>query len=144
MTEITRSIEIIASKNRVWSQIHPSNWPSIFFFVKAVDGYTDGKAGVGTTATVVAGGGAEEALVRYQVKITEFIEKEKIAYDRYGGPLTGRGVMTIKSLQTGTLLRRTSYYDDDLSPETIKTLSDGMEHDNMRLKQMIEKLKKTN
>ncbi len=141
MTEITRSIEILASKTRVWSHINPTKWKEIFYFVKEVDGYTDGEPGVGTKAHVVAGDN-ELTAVRYSVEITEFVQKEKIEYRRYGGPLQGRGVMHLKSLQTGTLLRRTSYYDDELSSETIKALSEGMEKDNMRLKLQIETIKK--
>ncbi len=141
MTEITRSIEILASQKRVWSHIHPTKWKEIFFFVKEVDGYTDGEAGVGTKAHVVAGDN-DVTSVRYSVEITEFVPKEKIEYRRYDGPLQGRGVMHLKSLHTGTLLRRTSFYDDELSEDTIKALSAGMEKDNLRLKMQIETIKK--
>ncbi len=139
MTEITRSIEILASRNRVWSHIQPQNWKKIFNFVKEVDGYPAEKAGVGTKVKVVAGANGENQ-VKYHVEILEVVEKEKIVYRRYGGPLTGTGIIQIKSLHTGTLLRRTSHYDDDLSEEILRTLGGGMEKDNLRLKQMIEKI----
>lgn len=139
MTEITRSIEIVASRGRVWSHIHPGNWTKIFHFVKDVDGYKEGDGWIGKKAKVVAGD-QEDSAVKYNVEITEFVDKEKITYRRYGGPLSGTGVMYLKPLQTGTLLRRTSYYDDDLSEQTIKTLCDGMERDNLRLKAIIEKI----
>lgn len=139
MTEITRSIEIVASRTRVWSHIHPGNWQKIFHFVKEVDGYKEGDGWIGKKAKVVAGGD-EETAVKYNVEITELQDKEKIVYRRYGGPLSGTGVILIKPLTTGTLLRRTSYYDDDLSEQTIKTLCEGMEKDNMRLKTIIEKI----
>jgi len=139
MAEITRSIEIIASRNRVWSHIQPQKWPEVFNFVKEVDGYPTAKAGVGTKVTVVAGQNGEN-LVKYNVEIVELIEKEKIVYRRYGGPLSGTGIIQIQSLQTGTLLRRTSYYEDALSEETLRALGEGMEKDNLRLKEIIEKI----
>lgn len=141
MTEITRSIEILAPKNEVWAFIHPSNWPRIFNFVRAVNGYAaDGNAGVGTTAQVDTSGDATG--VTYKVQITEYEEKSKITYRRYDGPLTGKGIIQLMSLGSGTLLRRTAFYDDDLSSGTIQALSEGMEEDNMRIKKMIEKIGK--
>jgi|GEM_PF-2022807 len=139
MPEITRSIEIIASRNRVWSHIQPQKWPTIFNFVKEVDGYPTAQAGVGTKVEVVAGKNGEN-LVKYNVEIVELVEKEKIVYRRYGGPLTGTGMMQIQPLQTGTLLRRTSFYDDPLSEDTLRALGEGMEKDNLRLKEIIEKI----
>ena len=141
MTEITRSIEILASRNRVWTHIHPRNWTQIFNFVKDVNGYSeDGEAGVGTRADVIAGN--DENAVKYHVEVTEFVEKSRIAYRRYGGPLSGTGEIQIRSIGTGTLLRRTTVYNDDLSEETIKSISVGMETDNMRLKNLVETLKR--
>ncbi|MFQ5651019.1 MAG: SRPBCC family protein [bacterium] len=138
MTEITRSIEIQASRNRVWAHIQPRNWTKIFDFVREVNGCTeDGEAGVGTEARIETG--EDDTAVKYKVAITEFVEHSRIAYRRYGGPLTGKGEIQIKSLGSGTLLRRTSYYDDDLSKETIRMLSEGLEKDNQRLKSTIEK-----
>ena len=69
-------------------------------------------------------------------------EKTKIAYRRYGGTLVGGGVIQLKSLQNGTLLKRRSIYDDDLSKETIQSLSEGMEKDNLRIKKMAETTQK--
>ncbi len=140
MTKITRSIEIIASMNRVWSHIQPASWPMIFNFVKEVDGYTEGDDGVGVTATFETPSPAGVG-IKYKVRITEFVEKRRIAYDRYDGPLKGRGLIQVRSLQTGTLLRRTSFYDDPLSEDTVRVLSEGMEQDNLRLKHLIETLK---
>src|SRR3990172_1337368 len=137
MTEITRSIEISSAKDKVWSHIHPSKWTKIFNFVKEVNGYTNGEAGVGTKARVVAGKD-ETTAVKYNVEITEFVPNVKIVYRRYNGPLKGKGEIHIKALQSGTLLKRTSYYDDNLSESTIKTLSEGMENDNLRIKTIIE------
>jgi len=56
--------------------------------------------------------------------------------------LVGKGVIQLKSLQRGTLLKRTSVYDDDLSEETIQSLSEGMEKDNLRIKKMAETTQK--
>ncbi len=136
MTEIRRSIEIAATNDRVWECINPQNWQSIFHFVKKVDGYEQGKSGVGTHASIIAGG--DDTAIRYNVEVTELSEKTKIAYRRYGGPLVGKGVIQLKPLQKGTLLKRTSIYDDDLSEETIQSLSEGMEKDNLRVKKVAE------
>ncbi len=140
MTEIKRSIEIAATNERVWACIHPKNWENIFHFVKNVDGYDHGKSGVGTQASISAGD--ESTAIKYNVEVTELTEKTKIAYRRYGGPLVGKGVIQLKSLQNGTLLKRTSVYDDDLSEETIQSLSEGMEKDNLRIKKMAETTQK--
>lgn len=137
MTEIIRSIEIDAPLADVWDYVHPANWKKIFYFVQNVNGYTDGKAGVGTQATVVAGGN-NSTEVKYQVKITEFVEKEKIVYKRYGGPLNGEGIIQLKPLNEGTLMRRKGIYTDDLSEEVMHALSEGMEKDNLRIKRIIE------
>jgi len=140
MTEIKRSIEITATNERVWDCIHPKNWQNIFHFVKNVDGYDHGKSGVGTQASISAGD--ESTAIKYNVEVTELTEKTKIAYRRYGGPLVGGGVIQLKSLQNGTLLKRRSIYDDDLSKETIQSLSEGMEKDNLRIKKMAETTQK--
>jgi len=140
MTEIKRSIVIAAPVEKVWAQIHPKNWTRLFNFVKEVRGYTNGQAGVGTTAKVIAGD-PDTPLIQYDVEITEFVEKKKIAYRRYGGPLTGDATMILKSLPNGTRLERTSHYEDDLSEETIKTLSAGMEKDNEKIKNLVEAAK---
>ncbi len=137
MTEIIRSIEIEAPRNRVWSYIHPCNWSRIFNFVKAVDGSLDEAPAVGMIAEVEAGGDTI-GQVKYMVKITEFVEKERIAYHRFSGPLSGKGLIQLRALNTGTLLRRTSFYNDALSEQTIFELSSGMERDNLRLKQLVE------
>ena len=136
MTEISRSIEISAAPDKVWSYIDPKNWTKIFEFVREVNGYTAGKPGVGTQAKVVAG--EADSAVKYNVEITEFKEGEKIIYRRYGGPLTGRGVIQLKPLHKGTLFVRTSYYDDDLSEETMQALCAGMEKDNTKMKRNVE------
>ncbi|MFQ5771188.1 MAG: SRPBCC family protein [bacterium] len=136
MTEITRSIEISEPIDRVWEQIDPKNWTKIFEFVKEVNGYTNGHPGVGTHAKVVAGEDSDLA-VKYNVEITEFIENKKIVYRRYGGPLSGKGLIQLKPLQNGTLLTRISYYEDDLSEEIMHTLSQGMEKDNEKIKKCI-------
>lgn len=137
MTEIIRSIEIDAPLDEVWSYIHPQNWKKIFYFVKSVNGYTDGKAGVGTQATFMAGSD-DISSIKYNVEITEFVEKKKIAYRRYGGPLIGEGLIQLKPLNEGTLMRRKGVYQDALSEETIHALSEGMERDNLRIKNIIE------
>ncbi len=137
MTEITRSILINASAEKVWAQIHPKNWTKLFNFVKEVQGYSDGQAGVGTQAKVIAGD-ADTPLIQYNVEITEFVENEKIGYRRFGGPLTGDAVILLKSIPNGTLMVRTSFYEDDLSPETIKTISSGIEKDNEKIKKLVE------
>lgn len=137
MTEITRSISINAAPEKVWALIHPKNWTKIFDFVKDVHGYTDGKAGVGTQARVSAGD-PDAPLIQYNVEITEFVENEKIGYRRFGGPLTGEAVILLHSIPNGTLMVRTSYYEDDLSPETIKTISSGIEKDNEKIKKLVE------
>ncbi|NIR53015.1 SRPBCC family protein [candidate division KSB1 bacterium] len=137
MTEISRSIEISAPTDKVWSHIDPKNWTQIFHSIQRVNGYSSGKPGIGTQATVVAGVN-EESAIKYNIEITEFQEKQKIEYKRFGGPLTGRGMIRLRPLQKGTLLTRTSYYDDDLSEETIQALSEGMENDNEKIKTTIE------
>ncbi len=137
MTEITRSITIAAPPEKVWLQIHPKNWTKLFNFVKEVYGYSDGKAGVGTQAKVVAGD-ADTPLIQYNVEITEFIENEKIEYRRFGGPLTGEAVILLERVQNGTLLKRTSFYEDDLSEDTIRTISTGIEKDNQKIKKLVE------
>jgi len=137
MTEITRSIEIDAPVEEVWRCIHPENWKKIFYFVKDVNGYTDGKAGVGTQATFVAGHD-DITSIRYNVQVTEFVEGEKIAYKRYGGPLVGEGQIQLKALKEATVLRRKSVYEDDLSLEIVQALSQGMERDNQRIKHIVE------
>lgn len=137
MTEITRKIAIAAPPEKVWAQIHPKNWTKLFNFVKEVYGYSDGQAGVGTQAKVVAGD-ADTPLIQYNVEITEFVENEKIAYRRFGGPLTGDAVILLKPVKDGTLLERTSYYEDDLSEETIRTISTGIEKDNQKIKRLVE------
>ncbi|HEX9654045.1 MAG TPA: SRPBCC family protein [bacterium] len=137
MTEITRSVTISASPEKVWAQIHPKNWTKLFDFVKEVYGYTDGKAGVGTQAKVVAGD-ADTPLIQYNVEITEFIENQKIGYRRYGGPLTGEAVILLRPAPMGTLMERISYYEDDLSQDTIKTISAGIEKDNEKIKTLVE------
>ncbi|MFQ5638400.1 MAG: SRPBCC family protein [bacterium] len=136
MTEISRSIEIAATLDKVWSYIEPQNWTKIFDFVKKVDGYSKGRPGVGTQAKVVAGN--KEVEVCYNVEITEFKECDKIVYKRYGGPLTGKGMIQLKPLQSGTLFVRTGFYDDNLSEQIIKTISVGMEKDNRKIKKNIE------
>ena len=136
MTEIKRSIEIAATNERVWDCIHPKNWENIFRFVKNVDGYDPGKSGVGTRASISAGD--ESTAIKYNVEVTGLTENTKITYRRYGGPLVGKGVIQLKPLQKGTLLKRASIYDDDLSEETIQSLSEGMEKDNLRIKKMAE------
>ncbi len=137
MTEITRSIEIFAPRDRVWLHIHPRNWTKIFSSVKEVNGYAeDGDAGIGAKASVLTGD--DDATIKYNIEITEFEPNYKIVYRRYGGPLTGKGIIQIRSLGQGTLLRRTTFYDDHLSEETIKSLSAGIEQDNKRLKNIIE------
>ena len=136
MTEIRRSIEIAATNDRVWECINPQNWQNIFHFVKKVDGYEQGKSGVRPHASVIAGG--DDSAIRYNVEVTELSEKTKIVYRRYGGPLVGKGVIQLKPLQKGTLLKRTNIYNDDLSEETIQSLSEGMEKDNLRVKKVAE------
>ena len=140
MTGIERSIEIAATNERVWECVHPKNWQNIFNFVKNVDGYDPGKSGVGTQASIIAGDAG--TAIKYNVEVTELTENTKIAYRRYGGPLAGKGVIQLKPLQSGTILKRTSVYDDDLSEETIQSLSEGMEKDNLRIKKMAETTKK--
>jgi hypothetical protein len=137
MTEITRSININASAQKVWEQIHPKKWTKLFNFVKEVYGYADGEAGVGTQAKVAVGD-ADTPLIQYNVEITEFVENERIAYRRYGGPLTGEALILLKPIQNGTLLERISYYEDDLSPGTIETISVGIEKDNEKIKRLVE------
>ncbi len=140
MTEITRSIEILEPIGQVWKHINPQNWTNIFDFVQDVIGNQDGKPGVGTQAMVVAGENQELA-VKYNVEITEFVENEKIAYKRYGGPLSGKGVFQLKPLQDGTLLTRISCYEDDLSEATIQTLCHRMETDNEKIKKSFVNIK---
>ena len=137
MTEISRSIEIAAPRDQVWAYIQPENWTKIFDFVREVDGYTDGRPGVGTRARVVAGADAQST-VQYNVEITEFKAPERIVYRRYGGPLSGKGVIEVKPLQKGTLFVRTSYYEDDLSESTIEMLSTNLERDNRKIRRNIE------
>lgn len=136
MTQITRQVEIAAPLEKVWAHIDPKNWTKTFTFVKTVDGHADGTPGVGTQATIEAGEGGP--MVKYNIEITEFLEKETIEYRRYGGPLPGKGRMRLKPLQNYTVFSRTSYYEDDLSEETIQTLSAGMERDNQKLKRLVE------
>lgn len=137
MTEITRQIEIAESPQKVWSQIDPSNWPNIFSSVKEVNGSTNGQPGVGTRVKIVAGE-KHDYSIQYNIEITEFKKMEKIAYRRFGGPLPGKAMMQIKPLQKGVLFVRTSYYDDDLSDETMQMLCEGMEKDNARIKELVE------
>ncbi|MFQ5709150.1 MAG: SRPBCC family protein [bacterium] len=137
MTEIRRSIEISAPKEKVWSFINPKNWADLFDSVESVDGYNDGQPGVGTKASVVAGNDALTT-IKYRVEITEFLESNRIVYRRYGGPLSGKGIIELKELQIGTLLERVSQYDDDLSENILDTLSAGMEKDNLKIKQLVE------
>ncbi len=140
MTEITRSIEICAPAEKVWSCIDPANWTNVFTSVKEVDGDLNGEVGNGTRFTVVAGID-ELTTIRYNIEITDYLKNKKIAYRRFGGPLPGTGMMQLKSLQNGTLLVRTSHYDDDLSEETMNTLCEGMERDNKKIKKMVEEMK---
>jgi hypothetical protein len=79
--------------------------------------------------------------ISYNIEITEFIEKTKIAYRRYGGPLSGKGVIELRPLQSGTVLTRTGFYDDSLAEETIKSICDGIEQDNLRIKKTVENSK---
>jgi len=137
MSLITKSIEILASRDQVWSYLDPSKWTEIFTFGKDVNVQTNGPSGVETTA-IFEPDPNNDLWVKYNIKITEFVIGEKIAYQRYGGPLAGHGLISIHSLQTGTLFRRKGSYNDNLSNETIKMLSGGMENDNRRLKNMIE------
>ena len=140
MTEIKRTIEISAPAEKVWLCIHPKNWTKIFNFVREVNGYTDGNAGIGTQAKVVAGKDDLTA-IKYNIEITEFAENEKIGYRRYGGPLAGKGRIQLKPLQKGTLLVRSSHYEDDLSEKIISALSKDMEKDNDKIKKMVEEMK---
>lgn len=137
MTEIKRSIEISAPVEKVWSCVHPQNWDKIFKFVKEINGFNNGNVGVGTQAKVSAGND-EMVTISYNVEVTEFNENQKIAYRRFGGPLSGKGVIQLKALQNGTLLTRISQYDDDLSEPIIHALSEDMERDNLKIKQMVE------
>lgn len=137
MTEITRSVEILAPQDKVWAQIEPSKWTEIFDFVREIDGYTEGKPGVGTKAKVVAGQD-DISTIEYYVEITEYKENEKIAYRRYGGPLPGKSVITLTKLHNGTLLTRSNQYEDDLSQDTLNALSAGLEKDNLKIKRTIE------
>ena len=111
----------------------------IFNFVKEVNGFENGDAGIGTTAKVIAGKD-DVTTVKYSVEIVDFIPTKKIVYRRYDGPLAGKGEINLITLQNGTLLKRTSYYDDDLSTSTIKALSVGMEKDNLRIKSLVESI----
>ncbi len=105
--------------------------------MKSVNGYSDdGEAGVGTTADIVAGGA--DAAVSYHIEITEFVKDSRIVYRRYGGPLSGRGKIEVRSTGFGTTVQRTSYYDDALSEDTIKSLGAGIDKDNLRLKRVAE------
>ncbi|MFQ6114588.1 MAG: SRPBCC family protein [bacterium] len=140
MTEITRSIEISAPAEKVWSCIDPTNWTKIFNSVKEVDGVVNGEVEVGNQFKVVAGID-ELTTVRYNIEVTEYSKNKKIVYRRFGGPLSGKGVIHLKSLQNGTLLVRTNGYDDDLSEPTKNALSEGMEKDNDRIKEMVEAMK---
>lgn len=134
MTEIKRSIEIAAPRERVWECIQPQNWTKLFEFVNSVDGYEESDK---ARATVVAGD-KNTAAIRYNIEVTELNEKSKIVYRRYGGPLAGEGVFHLRSLQNGTLLTRKSTYEDNLSQETTHLLSTGIEKDNLKVKQMAE------
>jgi uncharacterized membrane protein len=137
MTEITRSIEIAAPREVVWSHVQPKRWPEIFDFVLEVNGLGDhSAAAVGAEALVVAGD--QETQVQYKIEVTEMQDRERIAYRRFDGPLAGRGLIQLKALQNGTLFRRISYYDDVLTEQTIEALSKGMEKDNLRIKTRIE------
>jgi len=137
MTEITRSIEIDAPKEKVWEQIQPKNWTKTFSSVKKVEMLENGEPGVGTKAEIVAGTD-DMSTIQYTVEITEYRNDEKIAYRRYGGPLPGKAVIQLRELQRGTLLTRSSYYEDDLSEATMSAISHGMEGDNTRIKQKVE------
>ncbi|MFQ5864750.1 MAG: SRPBCC family protein [bacterium] len=140
MTEITRSIEISAPTEKVWSCIDPTNWSKIFSSVKEVDGVDNKEVGVGSQFKVVAG--IDELItIKYNIEITEYLKNNKIVYRRFGGPLTGRGVIKLKSLQHGTMLVRTSRFDDDLSEETMDALSEGMEKDNKKIRELIKEMK---
>jgi hypothetical protein len=137
MTEITRSVEIAADRDSVWSHIRPENWPTIFDFVTEVNGNTNaGSPGLGTQAQVIAGD--KDTAITYHIEIIEYKQKERISYRRFGGPLSGKGIIEIQSLHSGTVLRRTSYYDDDLAGETIDALCKSMEGDNLRIKELVE------
>lgn len=137
MTEITRSIEIDAPKEKVWEHLKPKNWPRTFSSVKKVEGLENGEPGVGTTAEIVAGTD-DMSTIKYKVEITEYRNDAKIAYRRFGGPLAGKAEIRLRELQKGTLLTRSSYYDDDLSEETMNAIGHGMESDNARIKQKVE------
>lgn len=137
MTEITRSIKIDASPQHAWSCLYPQNWLKIFDFVRNVEDYHEESHGVGTHAKVVAQID-DEASIRYNVEITEFVEEKRIVYKRYGGPLSGTGVLQLRPLKTGVLLRRKNYYQEDLSEDTIEAISAGMEKENLGLKKLIE------
>jgi hypothetical protein len=76
--------------------------------------------------------------VQYSIEITGFKERERIEYRRYAGPLPGKGRMELKPIQSHTVFSRTSYYEDDLSEDTIQALSDGIERDNLKLKRLVE------
>jgi len=137
MTEITRSIEIDAPKEKVWEHLQPKNWTKTFSSVKKVEGLQNGEPGVGTTAEIVAGAD-DMSTIKYKVEITEYRNDAKIAYRRFGGPLAGKAVIQLRELQKGVLLTRSNYYDDDLSEETMDAISEGMESDNARIKQKVE------
>ena len=76
--------------------------------------------------------------VQYSIEITGFKERERIEYRRYAGPLPGKGCLQLKPIRNHTVFSRTSYYEDDLSEETIRALSDGIERDNLKLKRQVE------
>ncbi|MFQ5677689.1 MAG: SRPBCC family protein [bacterium] len=134
MTEIKRAIEIAAPQDRVWDCVHPRNWTKVFNFVDKVDGY-DG-TGNKPHASVIAGD--NDSAISYNIEVTDLDEKTRIAYRRYGGPLTGKGEIQLRALQNGTLLTRTGIYEDNLSEETIDLLSKGMEKDNLKIKRIAE------
>lgn len=109
----------------------------MFDFVKSVNGYSDdGEAGVGTTADIVAG--SSDTPVSYHIEVTEFVKNSRIVFRRYGGPLSGRGKIEVRSTGSSTIVQRTSFYEDDLSDDTIRSLSAGIDKDNPKLKRAAE------
>jgi uncharacterized membrane protein len=110
LARIERSINIVASPEKVWSMVFWDKVPQWFSTVKRAEYITKFKDRVGAVAHV--SGEAGGVKTEWDAETTEWIENVKYAWRTTAGNFTGIGSMRLSPLETG--LKATFIMDYDL------------------------------
>ncbi len=145
LARIEKSIEIRAPPEKVWGLLSWDRHPEWLDIIKSARWTSEKHAGVGATAHVI--GEVAGRKFEWNLKFTEYVEKEKGTWHTTAGDLKAIGSTTLEPTKIGTKLTFVINYDlpysilgkiiDKLmiSKETERSVERGLE----KLKNILEK-----